>query len=186
MGFSYAVNQGIGVSNSDFILLLNNDTVVTKNWATRLLQGFNLLSNIGLVGPMTNHAPPPQNVAEFKYNNIDGLNCYANKWSLDHEGEFIEVPRLSAFCVMISRRLIEAIGLFDTNYGNGFYEDEDYCLRTKESGYKIILARSVYIHHYGSRTFNLLGLNIEEALLNNYNKFKAKWGQKAANWISPL
>lgn len=56
---------------------------------------------------------------------------------------------------MLSKReLIEKISLLDERFGPGNFEDDDLCLRAALAGYRDLIAGDVFIHHYGSRSFN--------------------------------
>ena len=51
---------------------------------------------------------------------------------------------------------MQSVGLFDEEFFPGGFEDDDYCLRARALGYKIYLARDVFIHHWGSASFGQL------------------------------
>ena len=77
LGFSKGCNQGIEASSGEYILLLNNDVVVTENWLAGMLERLNSAPDIGIVGPMTNNISGPQKVPVVDYTSIDGLAAYA-------------------------------------------------------------------------------------------------------------
>ncbi|MBL8768391.1 MAG: glycosyltransferase, partial [Planctomycetes bacterium] len=55
-GFAFAVNQGLARATGSVVVVLNNDTRVTPEWATRSIALLNAHPRIGVVGPMTNRA----------------------------------------------------------------------------------------------------------------------------------
>ena len=59
----------------------------------------------------------------------------------------------SGFCLLIRRAVIEAIGLLDEQFGIGCFEDDDYCLRAIQAGYRAVIAADAFVHHFGGRTF---------------------------------
>ena len=55
---------------------------------------------VGLVGVMTNAAPPPQ-LAEPGYDTLAGLDAFAAAWQETHYAEAVRVPRLTGFCLLV-------------------------------------------------------------------------------------
>ncbi len=151
-GFPAAANQGITASTGSQILLLNNDVVVTTGWLFRLLRALHSDPAIGLVGPCSNFVSGPQQV-EARYESLADLDGFAWDWGGAHEGVCVEVNRLVGFCLLIRREVVEAIGLLDEQFGMGCFEDDDYCLRAIQAGYRAVIAGDAFVHHYGGRTF---------------------------------
>src|SRR5581483_8040473 len=62
-GFAAGCNQGLAAARGDYLVLLNNDTVVTAGWLDGLV-GWSLTDwpHVGMVGPVTSFAAPPQQV----------------------------------------------------------------------------------------------------------------------------
>ena len=64
---------------------------------------------------------------------------------------------------MIRRAVIDEIGLLDERFGVGCFEDDDYCLRAIRAGWRAVIARDAFVHHFGGRTF--LGNSIDLAAI---------------------
>ena len=97
------------------------------------------------------------------------------KW----KGSVSQTDFLGFFAVLFSRKLIETVGLLDTRFYPGSYEDDDYCIRIIDSGYKMYIARDVYLHHYGSGSFSKLALEDRISISDeNKKRFENKWGRK--------
>ena len=75
----------------------------------------------------------------------------------------IDVNRLVGFCLLIGREVIDAIGLLDEQFGIGWFDDDDYCLRAIAAGFRAVIAGDAFVHHYGGRTF--LGAGVDTAAL---------------------
>jgi len=178
-GFPAAVNQGIAASRGSQVLLLNNDTVVTTGWLRRLLDALHSDSRIGLAGPCSNSVSGLQQV-EVRYDNLSELNGFAWDWGRDHHGIRIDVPRLVGFCLLIRREVIDAVGLFDEQFGIGCFEDDDYTLRAIQAGYRAVIAGDAFIHHYGGRTFVGSGIDAGALMQENQRRFLAKWAVGAS------
>ena len=153
VGFSKGCNQGIKAACGDYIVLLNNDVVVTKGWLSGMMEGLQSARDIGIVGPMTNNISGPQKVPDVGYSSIDELAEYAQAFRLKNRHRRIPRRRVVGFCMLFKRKLIEEVGLLDESFGSGNFEDDDFCLRASLEGYRNLIAGDVFIHHYGSRTF---------------------------------
>ena len=90
------------------------------------------------------------------------------------------VERLTGFCLLLRREVLEQIGGFDERYGLGFFDDDDLCVRAQKTGFELLLALNVFVHHFGSRTFAGLGVDSRQQLTDNFARFKEKWGPEEA------
>jgi len=55
LGFAAGNNVGLSIATGDYLVLLNNDTVVTQGWVMTLLRHFQNDPSLGIVGPVTNN-----------------------------------------------------------------------------------------------------------------------------------
>ena len=59
----------------------------------------------------------------------------------------------------------------------GMFEDDDYSLRIKRAGLKVVCAEDVFIHHFGGASFSRMGSQKYQRIFEeNRNKFERKWG----------
>ncbi len=175
-GFARANNQGIINASGEYIVLLNNDTVVTRGWLGRLLRYLNKDSQVGMVGPVTNFAGNEAKI-NVTYMSQDDMEKFADHYAFDHEGRYFEIKMLAMFCVAMRRSLVEEVGLLDERFGLGMFEDDDYSYRVKIQGYKLVCAEDVFIHHFGMSTMKKLNEQVYWSLFeSNRNKFETKWG----------
>lgn len=181
LGFARGVNQALAAAQGEYIVLLNNDTVVTPGWLDGLKRwALHDWPKVGMVGPMTNQAPAPQQQAAG-YENLNGLESFAGQYRRQRAGQALETPRLTGFCLLIRKAVLDAIGgTLDERFTIGFFEDDDLCLRVRQAGFKLLVARDVYIHHYGSQTFKALNIDTDQLLRDNFQRFRDKWGDEAA------
>lgn len=175
-GYPKAVNEGIKHARGNYILLLNNDTVVTKNWLSYLIDKINKEEKIGLAGPVSNEVSGVQKIS-VNYGSIEEMHEFSEKREKIFRGKFFEFPRIAFLCTLIKKEVIEKIGGLDERFSPGNFEDDDFCLRAQLAGYKTIVAEDVFIHHFGSRSFKAEGGGkYSEQLQINKEKFTAKWG----------
>lgn len=179
-GFPAACNQGLAAARGRHLVLLNNDAVVTDAWLEMLVALAESGPAIGMAGPMSNYAPPPQLVEDAPYRDLDAMHRFASRWRAEHRGRWLTTPKLSGFCLLIKRAAFEAVGGLDERFGVGFFDDDDLALRMGRAGYDLAVARDLFVHHFGSRTFAGSGIDAAALLRENQGKFAAKWGAAAS------
>jgi len=178
-GYAAGVNQGIAAAKGEWLVMLNNDTIVTPHWLADLIR-VAVSEDAALVGPVSNYAPEPQQVAR-SYADVPGLDVFAAARRSAFEGKTLDHPRLTGFCLLAHRQALQKVGVLDEAFGTGFFEDDDLCLRIRKAGLKLRVALGVYIHHEGSRTFRSLGIDTATLLQENLGKFREKWGDEEAS-----
>lgn len=176
-GFPAAVNQGINKALGDYILILNNDTVLTEKLVDRMIEVLESDPKIGIVGPISNEVSGLQKDNNAKYNSIEEMHKYAAEVQQKNKGEILHFPRVAFLCTLIKREVIDKIGGLDERFSPGNFEDDDFCLRAQLAGYKTVIAKDVFIHHYGSKSFKANGLEeYKKRLEINRQIFIDKWG----------
>ncbi len=184
LGFAKGCNQGILASTGEYILLLNNDVVITDGWLSGMLDCINSSRDIGIVGPMTNNISGLQKVPVVDYTSIKSLDDYAKSFREKNRYRRVSSGRIVGFCMLFRRELAEKIGLLDESFGTGNFEDDDYCLRASLAGYRNLIAGDVFIHHYGSRSFIGNRIDYSSSMSGNKKIFTEKWSGIEAQ--SPL
>jgi len=193
LGFPKGCNQGPAEARGDYLVLLNNDTVVTEGWAEGLVR---LLlfdpPHTGMVGPVTNGAPPPQYVEAFRVQqpafsgqrsaiSVAEVDSFAAKRRRDFKGQALNAERITGFCLAIRRDVLEAVGgKLDEGYGLGYFEDDDLCVRVRNAGFRPAVALDVFIYHFGTLTYAGLGIDSRKLMLEGFERFKEKWGEERA------
>ena len=174
LGFPRACNQGMRAADGAYLLLLNNDTVVSPGWLELLVAHAEGDPTAGLVGPSTNFAVSCQKVPA-RYACRDEFLAFAAQLSRTEAGAAVSVTRLVGLCLLIPRRVVQAVGLLDERFGLGNFEDDDYCLRVRMAGFRLLWAKDVFIHHEGHQSFRELGEGFQRILDTNERLFREKW-----------
>lgn len=182
-GFPAAANQGINASRGQRILLLNNDVVVTPGWLERLSAALEHAPDIGMAGPVSNYVSGDQQVP-VDYTDLGGLEAFARGWTHEHADQRTYVRRLVGFCLLIHRHVVERIGLLDERFGIGNFEDDDYCRRALAAGFRAVIARDAFVHHFGSVSFRGSGVNHAAILERNGRIFEKKWASSSAGALA--
>lgn len=175
LGFAKGCNQGISASSGEYVLLLNNDVVVTEGWLSGMLECHNNSPDVGITGPMTNNISGPQKVEAVGYTSIDSLGDYAKAFRERNRYRRIPIRRVVGFCMLFKRELVDKIGLLDESFGSGNFEDDDFCLRAALEGDRNMIAGDVFIHHYGSISFIGNRIDYGSAMGKNKDIFSKKW-----------
>ncbi len=174
-GFPTGCNQGIEIAKGEAILLLNNDTVVTENWLTLLLDCLYSEPSIGAVGPVTNNCSNYQTIP-VSYPSLLEMQLFAGQYNQRDPDKWERRLKLVGFCMLIKRSIVDEIGLLDERFSPGNFEDDDYSLRILQAGYQLILCKNVFIHHFGSTSFKTNPEQYRRLLHDNEKKFTDKWG----------
>jgi GT2 family glycosyltransferase/tetratricopeptide (TPR) repeat protein/SAM-dependent methyltransferase len=132
---------------------------------------------IGLVGPLTNCASGYQEIAA-SYTDLAMLDGFAWEHAKQYDGQLLEVDRLIGFCLLIRREVLEQVGLLDERFGIGNYEDDDYCRRARDRGWRLVVARDAFIHHFGHKTFDGAGVDLNSLLVRNRQVYDDKWAHE--------
>ncbi len=176
LGFAAGNNKGIQASRGDYIVLLNNDTVVTEGWLCRLVQAAELSPEVGMAGPRSNYVQNPfQQVDEVPYQNMAEMQNFARHFAQKNQRRYFLTTKLVGFCLLLKREVVEKVGLLDESFGIGNFEDDDYCVRTRKAGYFLAIAGDAFVHHFGNRAFRENKISYEKMIQTNLAKFKEKW-----------
>ncbi len=146
-GFSKGNNQGIIAGEGSYFFLLNNDTEVTENWLTRLVEIAESDKDIGIVG--SGLLSDGKTLTGTGYVNAGGITKGYPESTLK---TFIkrpgEVPGVSGAAMLIKKELINKIGMLDEGFTPAYFEETDLCARANDIGYKVIFAPSSLIYHW--------------------------------------
>ena len=155
VGIDYAMNQ----LNTDYVLLLNNDTVVDKYFLKELIEVSESDNKIGFTGPKTLFYNKQDVIQEAGGGNVDLKHCKVNEIGFNEVDDgtldfYIEPDYIGGACILVKGHVIDKIGSLDSKYFM-YWEDVDWCTTGKENGYKCAYAyKSRIWHKYGSSSEN--------------------------------
>ena len=168
MGFSYGCNQGIKLSICDYICFLNSDAVLTPNWLGKLMKGFSM-PKAGIVGPSTCFSGGKQCLHGLKGRRMSMTQEDMNNVKT---GSGIIETEIYGFCYLVSKKVIDDIGVFDVKrYPVGSAEEKDFSWRAGKAGYKSYHVKDSYVHHYGNKTFIQMGISPHTIRIKNDKVF---------------
>lgn len=162
-GFSPACNLGLKSAKGEYVVLLNDDTIVAPNWLSTILAAEQEAKKVapeikwGYMGPRSNNALPIQTIKQemFPYcNDPGGVSATANQLAtLRERHTYAPASQLSGFCLVMRREALNAVGYLDS-FGMGGFEDNDWCLRAQQKGFLGLLACRSFVFHFGHMTLN--------------------------------
>jgi GT2 family glycosyltransferase len=175
-GFAKANNIGIRHAKGKYVILLNNDTVVTRGWITGFIKHLDRDKKLGLLGPVTNKGWSESKIP-VNYTSIDKMDIFAERYTIQNFNKLcFNINMLEMFCIAMKRKIIDEIGYLDESFEVGMFEDDDYSYRVKLKGYKIAFARDVFIHHHGSASLSKLRSDkFWSIFMKNKEKYEKKW-----------
>ncbi|GIX34501.1 MAG: hypothetical protein KatS3mg126_0280 [Lysobacteraceae bacterium] len=177
LGFAAGNNAGIRQATGEIVILLNNDTYVTPGWMQGLVGHLLRNPSLGAVGPVTNNIGNEARV-EIHYGDMEQMVREAARLTRGKSRQLLPIGVLAFFCVAIRRQAIEAIGLLDEGFGQGFFEDDDYCRRLEQAGFDIAVAEDVFVHHHLSGSFSTIDQDKRKELFErNKAYYESKWGE---------
>jgi GT2 family glycosyltransferase len=155
-GFVCSANAGMKATQYD-VVLLNSDTEVTPRWLQKLTIAAYSGTKVATVTPFSNaagafsvpeigvNAPIPFPFTVLKMARLTERLSSCN---------YPEIPTANGFCMYVKRQVIEDLGGFDEkNFGRGYGEENDFCMKALKAGWSHILDDSLFIYHEGNSSF---------------------------------
>jgi|SRR3990167_306774 len=165
LGVAAGRNLGIHRAKGNFIVFLDDDTYITGDPFSKIIEFMKKNKEVGIVGPKILYPngnlqesarsfPTPISVfwrGTFLHKIFPNASFYKNYISADfNHREIKEIDWVLGACQVIRREVFDEIGLLDEKYFFG-YEDIDFCYRAKKKGWKIVYYPFSTIYHYYAR-----------------------------------
>lgn len=177
-GFAEANNQGYQKATGKYILLLNNDTRVMPDFLTKLVSRMENDSTLGVVQPKILIMDQPDH--------LDNAGSFLTRIGFLHHWGFMkkdepefnrerEIFSAKGACMLIRKKVIEKVGLFDQDYF-AYFEESDFCWRVWLLGYKVLYYPQAVIYHKVG--FTIKRLNVVKI---NYHYYKNRICSLAKN-----
>ena len=167
-GFAKANNLGLKKAKGKYLLLLNPDTEITKNFFKKILKYLDENNNVGILGPkiLNSDNTIQRSVRRFptfisqvlillKLKNILSNNVFLSNYLYKNfnYNKTQEVDQVMGAAMFIRRSVLEKIGLLDENFFIWF-EEVDYCKRANKFGFVVKYFSEANIIHKGGASFN--------------------------------
>lgn len=195
LGFPGAANAGLraaaALPEAPDVALLNSDTVPGRGWLATLRAAAHAAPDIGTACPLSNDAtilsyPDPAKPAAAPQG--EALATLAAMAARVHGRATVDVPTAVGFCMYIRRECLLETGLFRADlFGQGYGEENDFCVRARHLGWRHVAAPGAYVAHVGGHSFgparqHLLARNLAllERLHPGYGALIEGWSRADA------
>lgn len=165
VGFAKAVNQGVKITKSDYILLLNPDTLILDNSIKILFDEIKKNKSIGAIGGKIQHKNnnKPHFTATSKINFFTGLfeftnlkkifpnNTFTNKFWIEKNSKIIRPIKVYSLCgafILFRKKLNDQLNLFDESFFL-YLEDIMFGININKKGYSVIFDPRAKVEHIG-------------------------------------
>ena len=150
LGFIKSSNFAAQKAIGEYLVFLNNDTLVTKNWLEELYLTFSNFNEVGLVGSKLIYPNGKlQEAGGIIFKDASGCNygILEDKDHIDYNYAR-DVDYCSGASIMISKKLFNDLGGFDEYYSPAYYEDTDLAFKVREKGLRVIYQPLSEVIHY--------------------------------------
>ncbi|MBV1768357.1 MAG: glycosyltransferase family 2 protein, partial [Methanobacterium sp.] len=160
-GFAEGNNIGIRFAlsylNTDYVLLLNNDTIVDRNFLSELVDIEENENNVGILGPTIFYYNDKNRIqsagVKISWKKGIAISLKRNKIFKDESNNINDVDAVSGCCLLAKSELFKKIGFLNSKYFL-YWEETEWCIRTQKLGYRIIHVPNAKIWHKVSATTN--------------------------------
>lgn len=156
LGFVGSVNRGFAHCPTGDVLLLNSDTVVFAGGIAELQAVAQVAPDIATVTALSNNATifnyptpvePVERLPDAEWAELAAVALAENR------GMSIEVPTGHGFCMLIRRAALDEVGTFNPIFGRGYGEENEFCQRASDLGYRHLAAAGVLVEHRERASF---------------------------------
>lgn len=178
LGFLGNVNAGLESVRGEWLILLNNDTLVCRGALDALIDTFKHHESVGLVGAkLLNRDGSVQEAGGIIWRDASGWNWGRNQEREDPRFNYVrDVDYCSGAVLAMRRELFVDMGGFDTHYAPAYYEDTDLAFRIRERGLRVVYQPAAEVYHlegisHGTDTSS--GVKAYQQV--NAKKFAERW-----------
>jgi len=192
LGFIKGNNYASKFARGEYILFLNNDTIVLQGWLDALLRTFEIHDKVGAVGSKLIYPDGTlQEAGSIIWNDGSGKGYGRNESDpTKPEYNFVrEVDYCSGASLMVRRELFAEVGGFNEFYAPAYFEDADLCFSLRKRGYKVLYNPFSIVVHYEGVTSTRDPLNptgTKRFEIENRPKFASIWKEELERRLPPL
>jgi GT2 family glycosyltransferase/glycosyltransferase involved in cell wall biosynthesis len=188
VGFLAAVNEGLALARSPYVVLLNNDTVVRPGWLEALVSTAEANPAVGVVGAKLVYPDGRlQEAGGVIWADGSGHNYGRDQDPDDPRFNFVrQVDYCSGACLLVRREVLTVTGGLDTRFAPAYYEDTDLCFAARAHGYQVVYQPDAVVeHHEGASHGTAPEAGVKRHQVHNQSVFAAKWAEVLAAQGSP-
>jgi GT2 family glycosyltransferase len=166
-------------ARGESVVLLASDVLVPEGWLVQLTALARLAPDIGMVGAMSNLAPPPQWVGTLPYRikpkppasggngavddgcpfDLGAVDAFARQWRDKHKGRSCAAERLGGPCLLLKAEVLKKIDLANARTPFGALDGDLLSQKVRQAGYRLGCCQDLFLHHFGTRLFAALRID---------------------------
>jgi glycosyltransferase involved in cell wall biosynthesis/GT2 family glycosyltransferase len=187
LGYPKAANQGMRAARGRHAVLLNNDTRVRQGWLKALLEAATNQERVGIVTAKIL-------CEDGRVQNAGGILHHPDgrfTLPLAHEDRLAPpvqerrvVESAGGPCMLLTRGLLNDVGIFDEAFSPAYFEDSDLGMRAREAGFVLVYEPGAEVFHKGKATAEVVAregkLPIWERFEENKRLFYTRWSKRLA------
>ena len=180
LGFLASCNHGGAQAKGEFVVILNNDLIVTGDWLQKMAAVFDQFQDAGLVGAKLIYPDGRlQEAGGIVWRDGSAWNVGRGDDPGKPEYNFVrEVDYCSGACLLIKRDFWNMLGGFDHAYAPAYYEDTDLAFRVRNAGRRVFYQpHAVVVHFEGQSSGTDETQGVKRHQVTNQKTFADRWGK---------
>ena len=178
LGFLRSCNRAASEARSEYLVFLNNDTEVQKDWLDHMLAVFERDERAGIVGAKLIYPNGClQDAGGLIWNDGSARNFGRDDDPKKPEYNYLcETDYCAAACIAIKASLFREVNGFDELFEPAYYEDVDLAFKVRAKGYKVLYQPAAQVTHFEGGTCGTdLNSGVKSYQQVNAKKFFEKW-----------
>lgn len=182
-GFGRACNAGAGAARAPHVLFLNSDVFPKQpGWLGSMLERLKEDASVGVVGARLLFPDKSIQHAGMTWHRkaaLDHQLINHHPWKgmdpslVPHRGA-VEVPAVTAACLLCRMEEFRSVGMFDEGYIQGDYEDSDLCLKMRQQGKRVVCDHDAVLYHVEGNSYP--PENRKRVFFYNAMRHELRWG----------
>ena len=178
LGFLKNCNKAVASAQGEFVVLLNNDVIVTPGWLDALTNTYDQRPDVGMVGAKLIYPDGRlQEAGGILWRDGSAWNWGRNQDASRPEYNYLrEVDYCSGAVLLLKRSFWNELGGFDERYAPAYYEDTDLAFRVREAGKRVFYQpNAVVVHFEGQSSGTDLTQGVKRFQVVNQETFVGRW-----------
>lgn len=173
VGAPLARNQALREVKGDYIVVMDNDVMVSPGWLERLIWHADADARSGCVGCLADRAGQGAQVEYSGTSEPAEIAAFASALAQENDRKWRHKGLLSSFLLLMRREVLDRLGGFDGTFSPWGFEDDDFTLRSHLLGFRNRMALDVFVRHEAYD--GPKAAHHDQLLAQNWQRFAAKW-----------